>query len=307
MRGPFRLLPVIVAVTMLFLAVILGSAEAPANEHFQRTWERTDQAVATGTVARTWIWGPEGNTGAIEEAYAEAPEGLRTVQYFDKSRMEINDPGGDPGSPFYVTNGLLVVELMTGQMQTGSNQFAPHSPAAVNVAGDAGDPNSPTYADLAPLRAAPAGADGSFITQRVDGNGMVSSDPSLAGQNVTAAYRLTVPGIDHQVASPFWEFLNSSGPVAINGQAVTERLFDPWFYATGYPITEAYWADVQVGGTVRLVLMQCFERRCLTYTPGNPPGFVTEAGNVGQHYYTWRYEQIPAEGTPTATATGTAT
>ena len=34
--------------------------------------------------------------------------------------------------------------------------------------------------------------------------------------------------------------------------------------------------------------MQCFERRCLTYTPGNPEGFVVEAGNVGQHYYEWR-------------------
>ncbi len=41
-------------------------------------------------------------------------------------------------------------------------------------------------------------------------------------------------------------------------------------------------------GHKRLVLMQCFERRCLTYTPGNPEGFVVEAGNVGQHYHSWR-------------------
>src|SRR5690606_29200350 len=44
------------------------------------------------------------------------------------------------------------------------------------------------------------------------------------------------------------------------------------------------------------------ERRCLTYTPGNPSGFLTEAGNVGQHYYSWRYEQVPGEATPTQTA-----
>jgi DNA-binding beta-propeller fold protein YncE len=50
--------------------------------------------------------------------------------------------------------------------------------------------------------------------------------------------------------------------------------------------------------------MQCFERRCLTYTPGNPPGFVTEAGNVGLHYYAWRYQ---SQGTPTPTASATAT
>ena len=108
-----------------------------------------------------------------------------------------------------------------------------------------------------------------------------------------------MPGIDHQVASPFWTFLNSTGPVRINGQLTTERLFDPWFYATGYPITEAYWANVKIGGTLRLVLLQCFERRCLTYTPGNPAGFETEAGNVGQHYHYWRYVLIPGEGTPT--------
>ena len=35
--------------------------------------------------------------------------------------------------------------------------------------------------------------------------------------------------------------------------------------------------------------MQCFERRCLTYTPANPAGWQVEAGNVGQHYYQWRY------------------
>ncbi|MEZ4570631.1 MAG: hypothetical protein R2849_09955 [Thermomicrobiales bacterium] len=34
--------------------------------------------------------------------------------------------------------------------------------------------------------------------------------------------------------------------------------------------------------------MQCFERRCLTYTPDNAPGWQVEAGNVGQHYYEWR-------------------
>jgi len=35
--------------------------------------------------------------------------------------------------------------------------------------------------------------------------------------------------------------------------------------------------------------VQVFERRVLTYTPGNPPGWDVEAGNVGLHYYEWRY------------------
>jgi len=77
--------------------------------------------------------------------------------------------------------------------------------------------------------------------------------------------------------------------VKANGQYVTQALFQDPYYATGFPVTEAYWARVKVAENYRDVLMQCFERRCLTYTPGNPPGFATEAGNVGQHYHTWRY------------------
>jgi len=69
----------------------------------------------------------------------------------------------------------------------------------------------------------------------------------------------------------------------------TGRLFDPWFYATGYPITEAYWTQVKLKDIYSDVLIQCFERRCLTYTPSNDPGWRVEMGNVGQHYYQWRY------------------
>lgn len=64
-------------------------------------------------------------------------------------------------------------------------------------------------------------------------------------------------------------------------------------YATGLPITEAYWASVKVGGAYRDVLIQCFERRCLTHTPDNPNGFEVEAGNTGLHYYIWRYGELP--------------
>src|SRR5205823_2176744 len=58
-----------------------------------------------------------------------------------------------------------------------------------------------------------------------------------------------------------------------------------------YPIAEAYWALVRVRGVQQWVLVQPFERRVLTYTPGNDPAWQVEMGNVGRHYYTWRYEQ----------------
>jgi streptogramin lyase len=296
-------IPALLAVVLLLGGALLHvQAAAPGNEHFERRWARTDAPVADGATARTWIWGPEANTGILNEEYADAPGGKRQVQYYDKSRMEINDPSGDPSSPFYVTNGLLVIELMTGRLQLGDDTFEQYSPAQVNVAGDPDDPL--TYADLAKVRNATPVTDGSVITQTIDGNGTVGDDPALASHAVTAAHRVQVPGIDHQVASVFWDFLNATGPVMLDGQMVTERLFEPWFYATGYPVTEAYWAEVKVGGTPRQVLLQCFERRCLTYTPGNPAGFEVEAGNVGQHYYRWRY---PEDATPTATATVTTT
>ena len=96
----------------------------------------------------------------------------------------------------------------------------------------------------------------------------------------------------HTVASVFWSFMNSSGPVDQNGTSMSGPLFQNPFYATGYPLTEAYWTHVLVGGTTKLVLVQVFERRVLTFTPDNPSGWQVEAGNVGQHYYNWRFNQL---------------
>ena len=113
-------------------------------------------------------------------------------------------------------------------------------------------------------------------------------DDRLLDYGVTAARY--VPETDHMIASVFWEFLNSEGLIYRDGDYVTGRLFEPTFFATGYPITEAYWTRVLVNGQRVDVLLQCFERRCLTYTPSNAPEWRVEMGNVGQHYYLWRYE-----------------
>ena len=43
------------------------------------------------------------------------------------------------------------------------------------------------------------------------------------------------------------------------------------------------------------VLVQPFQRRVLTYSPDNPSGWQVEMGNVGRHYYLWRYgEDLPS-------------
>ncbi|MDQ3547866.1 MAG: hypothetical protein M3439_03515 [Chloroflexota bacterium] len=289
---------VVMFASLLLTSLSTAAAEPPANEFFDRTWRRTDQPVASLQVSRTWMWG-EAFTGAIQEPYAEADGEMRTVQYYDKSRMEIShDPNADPNSIWYVTNGLLAKELITGQMQVGVANHEDRAPADINVAGDLDDAAGPTYATFSTLLNEPAYASGQTITNRVARSGVVLDDPSLAQYNVTAARHVEVPNISHQVASPFWTFMNSQGLVYENGQTTTANLFVDPFYATGYPITEAYWANVKVAGGQRDVLMQCFERRCLTYAPTNDPGWQVEAGNVGQHYHAWRYEQW--EGDPPA-------
>lgn len=278
-------------------------AEAPANSYFERTWQRTDLPVESGQVNRTWMWGPEAFTGPLHEAYAESPGGERVVQYFDKSRMEITNPGGDTNSVWYVTNGLLVVELTTGRMQVGDSQFVEREPAVVNVAGDAG--SGPTYAVFGALTDEVRPNVGDVLTKRLAADGAISDDPALASYGVTAG--LWVTETNHVIAAPFWAFMTSAGTVYENGQFTSAALFQNAYFATGYPISEAYWATVQVGGQTRDVLVQCFERRCLTYTPGNPDGWQVEAGNVGQHYYEWRYGDGTATPDPAPTSTPTPT
>lgn len=284
------------AMGLLLVLVMLATANSSVavaatigNDAFQSTWARTDQPVANHQTNRTWMWGPQANTGSLAEPFLDSPNGRRTVQYFDKARMEITDPAGDPGSLWYVTNGLLAKELVTGNLQLGAESFEQYEPSQSNVSGDPGDSNAPTYASFLRLLHSEPLPTGQTIIQVVDGSGQVDADPNMVGHGVTAA--VPVPETNHTVASVFWEFMTSSGTVSENGETTNAPLFQNPFYATGYPITEAYWSTVLVNGVPKLVLLQVFERRVLTYTPDNPDGWNVEAGNVGQHYYLWRYSQ----------------
>ena len=300
----------VVTLTLASLLLLLAfvrndaGAVAPDGEPFERTWARTDKPVADLQVSRTWMWGPEANTPGEFERYAEGHNNARFVQYYDKARMEITTNQDVPiDSPWFVTTGLLVNELMTGRLQLGDDLFEAHLPASVNVAGDLDGTTGPTYAALAGLRDADPHPTGSGIDAVVDRFGNVSNNPTLVTEGVTAAEY--VPRTDHTVASVFWEFMTSQGLVWQDGQYVTDDLFEDPFYATGYPVIEAYWTTVALDGEPTNVLLQCFERRCLTYTPDNPDGWKVEAGNVGLHYREWRYVQIPTETTPTPTVTPT--
>ena len=122
----------------------------PDNDAFTNVWTKADEPVAKGTVARSWLWGP-GPSVTRYEQYEQGPGQRRLVQYYDKSRMEINNPNADPNSPGYITNGLLTVEMIGGEIQTGdANSVEAKVQADIPVVGDPrkDNPLAPSYADL---------------------------------------------------------------------------------------------------------------------------------------------------------------
>ncbi len=257
------------------------------NPDFQKIWNRTDSLVTGGQAQRTYLWGPAPFTDAILEPYLDSPGGKRLVQYFDKSRMEITNPNGDKANDYFVTNGLLVQQLMTGRLQLGDKKFENRPPSSTGVAGDSDDTSGPTYQVLGKLTGTASKSEGKPVAQAVDRAGKLRDATQDFGQ-YGVSYAYFEPSTSHNIAKPFWDFLNVTGPVlGPDGQVATGRLFEPVFYATGLPVTEAYWSKVKLNGQIKDVLVQAFERRVLTYTPSNSNGFQVEMGNVGRHYKQW--------------------
>jgi hypothetical protein len=296
-------------VLVMFLTATSGSllseaqAQTPqpkynyAQKAFESVWQRTDLPVASQRTGRSWYWGPEPSTPGLYEPYLESPYGRRMVQYFDKTRMEINDPTRGT-----VTNGLLVVELITGRVQQGDNTFDERLTAGANIA-VAGDPINtfPTYTQLAAVYNRP---DPAFIGAKV-------GEPVVrmwygAGRSSTNYYRhkdepasfVAVTENGFGIPAAFWEFVNRRGMVYNNGR-YGEDLISDWRFSVGLPVTEAFWTQIQVGGVEKDVLFQAFERRILTFTPSNVPEYQVEMGNVGQHYLQWRYKgSVPQNNNP---------
>lgn len=270
---------------------------------FQTIWNRADGLIQSGAVNnRSWLWG-NGFSVSSREPYKQAPGGIRGVQYFDKARMEINNPNGNRQSRFFVTNGLLVRELISGRMAVGDNasEVEVRSPADnVAIAGDPieGNPLSPTYATFQQVASlnndnrAPSQTNGGFAIKTITRDGTVSSNQALAGTYPGLKYVYYDNNLGHNIPEIFWNFMNSRGNVLDNGQIVQDSVMD-WVKDLGLPLTEAYWTKAVVGGQAKDVLVQAFERRVLTYTPSNNDPYRVEMGNVGLHYYNWRYKDAP--------------
>lgn len=257
---------------------------------FHNVWSHTDEPVAEGIAARSWIWGPMPN-GLYDELYNGT---MRLVQYYDKSRMEVNNPDGDRSNPFFVTNGLLVKELISGKIQVGDNAFVQRQPSIVPLAGDPNNlgqnPNSPTYASLQNIASLNNNNRAANLVGQVVTTGLTKdgSTQNLTSTPATVRYAYYDSNLGHNIPDVFWNFMHNKGLVLTNGNYQTDTIVD-WVYAMGYPISEPYWIKTKVGGVERDVLMQAFERRILTYTPSNSADFQVEMGNVGQHYFRWRY------------------
>ena len=284
MRAVLRAVNVVALVALVgLIGLVVPEAETQAassfaDPKFEAQW-KAGEAITPN------FWGPLAN--AKEKTTEPYGGTMRTIQYFDKGRMELTS-----GT---VTNGLLATEMIRGQVQTGDATSEAKTAPAIPIAGDATNPG-PTYAALAgpaaaliaPTTSKVSDTDRSGITTSVEADGTIGMF-TPGGSYVQAAPGVFDAPTKHNVARTFVAYRDKAGLTTI-----------------GYAIGEPFWANVLVGGERKAVLIQPFERRVLTYTPTNPTGFEVEMGNIGQHYYRWRFEGGGAQPTATTTtATGT--
>jgi uncharacterized membrane protein (UPF0127 family) len=272
-------------------SVPLSSVDAttPADAEFEPLWSRFDLPVADGETARTWTWGPDALSNLFEVQDESAPV---VVQYFDKGRFETSVGAADQLGQ----SKRLVSEMIFGQ--PGSEPGQSFEPSRVPIAGDRDAGGGLTYADLGILTDLEPAPEGAMITALVQADGSVEDREELASFDVRAGP--LIEESNHRVASVFWDFLESSNVVWDGSAFVEEPLFAVPLQATGFPLTEAYWTVVDLEGDERQVLAQCFERRCLTYTPSNPVGWHVEFNNAGEHHLAWRYADETSDEEPEA-------
>ncbi|MGI8854357.1 MAG: choice-of-anchor Q domain-containing protein [Thermomicrobiales bacterium] len=233
-----------------------------ADPAFQAQWQQ-GEALAPN------FWGPPDTPPGLMEPYTEAPGGQRAVQDCDKGRMELTNPSAGG-----VTNGLLANELITGLLQTGDTAFQQRAAATIPIAGDPDNPG-PTYAGLgttaaALLNAAPAQT-GILVSTTVAANGTITPGTATAGSGPTALATYDA-ATQHNVPTAFADYRTKVGLLTV-----------------GLAKSEPFLTTVKVAGAQKQVMVQVFERRVLTYTADNQPAFQVEMGNIGQHYYKWRY------------------
>ncbi len=272
---------------------------------FENKWVEQDRLVGKAGVERFYTWGPAvaGAEAIKGENYVESPNGQRLVQYFEKGRMEINQPFTN-GS---VTTGLLVRDLVTGQRQDGDNTFLSLPSSQTQVAGDdvAVNPTAPVYAsfkNIITFGTPDANSKPSSISKPI--NDFIDKAGTIS--TITPPEPLTIGAYQgetgHNIAKVFEDFKNLRGATTepISGARLENQpvyTANPTINVFGYAVTEPFWVKTKVAGVERTVLVQLFQRRVLTYNPALS-GQKVEMGNLGQHYYKWRYIENASTANP---------
>lgn len=238
---------------------------------FDRLWNRTDGPVAEGATGRSWIWGD--TVSPTHEV--NRMRGASTLGYnrlYEKGLMEVLQPYARMDAGWYVTAGRLASELIEGR-------------ANVKLAGDLGF-GGVTYRMLADVTWDMSRAPGDPIDVQLTASGELNRRSTLADYG--QALGPFVPETGFYTAAVFDAFLNQSAAVYDTGVMVEGPLFNPPLHAVGYPITPAFWVHTREQGRSVDVMVQCFERRCLTYTPSHTPEWQVEMSNIGLHYGLWK-------------------
>ncbi len=262
------LLAVVVLISVSFLPVRKSDQTTFANSMFERLW--TEQSAAAGSLD---LWGSDPLLWRVEP-YADAPDGRRIVQYFDRGRMELT-PTANGGTT--VTQGLLALELTTGQIRLGSKLLQYQAPPTTAIDSGTSDTSVATYAGLSQVVQQPAidqSISNAPVDAWIDAAGTVTH--AAPPSPVRAAQYVSSTG--HNLPDVFTTYF-SKNPF---GQMT-------WVQALGYPISEPYWTTFRRDGQALPSLIQVFERRILVYTPSLSADQQITLANVGRHYYRWRY------------------
>lgn len=280
-------------VILLLIITLVGVSLLPtqqsksatfANPSFQARWSvETADAVDTGLD----VWGPEPLVWRYEP-YAEAADGRRLVEYFDRGRMELT-PAPDGSNRTIVTEGLLALEMTTGEIELGNSLLEPQTPPSITIDSGSPDDRIPTYASLSLVVQHPSVdmvGKGNMPVQWIDQRGVPETRPGP--MTVTSGDYIKST---HQNVPSIFTNLFSQQPFGTSS----------WISVMGLPISPPFWTYYRRDHVALPSLIQVFERRILVYTPSLPQGSQFTVPNTGRHYYRWRYGSDPPRTWPNPT------
>ncbi len=177
-----------------------------------------------------------------------------------------------------ISQGLLVREMATGNVQLGYDDFVQGDPAPLPIfSGVSTADDVLTYADFALVVSTPAGnRTGEVLDEWIVPGGSVTEDTPPVELLAGRFEPITGYNIPRVTAS--WL---ETKPFGVQSSD-----------ALGLPISEPYW--VHSGkGEAGISLIQLFERRVVVYTPDLPLAERFSLTSAGRHYYRWRYGNDP--------------